>query len=173
MAAFDIFSPPLPAEAHTTQWRNLHPGERPQAMVQAARELAATRQAPLLVITDSSEQGEQLRRELLFYSGNQKGFPVYLFPDWETLPYDVFSPHQDIISERLNALYHLPMMRSGILIVPANSLMQRLPPAAYIQQHSLMLRCGQDLDVDAFRTNLVAAGYQHVESVFELSLIHI
>ncbi|WP_339869105.1 transcription-repair coupling factor [Pseudohongiella nitratireducens] len=167
MAAFDIFSPPLPAEAHTTQWRNLHPGERPQAMVQAAREIAATRQAPLLVITDSSEQGEQLRRELLFYSGNQKELPVYLFPDWETLPYDVFSPHQDIISERLNALYHLPMMRSGILIVPANSLMQRLPPASYIQQHSLMLHCGQELDVDAFRNNLVAAGYQHVESVFE------
>jgi transcription-repair coupling factor (superfamily II helicase) len=167
MAAFDIFTPPLPAEAHATQWRDLHPGERPQALVQAAREIARTRQAPLLVITDSSEQGEQLRRELLFYSGNQKALPVYLFPDWETLPYDVFSPHQDIISERLNALYHLPLMRSGILIVPANSLMQRLPPAAYIQQHSLMLRCGQELDVDTFRHNLVAAGYQHVESVFE------
>ena len=167
MAAFDIFSPPLPADAHSIQWRNLHPGERPQAMVQAAREIAATRQTPLLVITDSSEQGEQLRRELLFYSGNQQDLPVYLFPDWETLPYDVFSPHQDIISERLNALYHLPLMRSGILIVPANSLMQRLPPASYIQQHSLMLRCGQELDVDSFRNNLVAAGYQHVESVFE------
>src|SRR5690625_3393494 len=126
MASFDIFAPPLPAEAHHLQWPDQADAEAAVALLQAARQLQAQRQAPMLVITQDSAEADQLRRELLSF-GADPSF-VYTLPDWETLPYDSFSPHQDIVSERLNALYHLPELQAGILVVPVNSLMHRLPP---------------------------------------------
>ena len=119
MAAFDIITPPLPAPAHSLQWRQLADSQLALALVNAARHTAATRRAPVLVITNTSEEAEQLRRELQFFAGEDPALPIYTFPDWETLPYDSFSPHQDIVSDRLSALYHLPRMHGGILLVPA------------------------------------------------------
>ena len=167
MAAFDIITPPLPAPAHSLQWRQLADSQLALALVNAARHAAKTRQAPILVITNTSEEAEQLRRELQFFAGEDATLAVYTFPDWETLPYDSFSPHQDIVSDRLSALYHLPLMRGGILLVPVNSLMHRLPPPEYVQGNSLMVSAGQTLDTESLRQSLVAAGYQHVDSVYE------
>ena len=84
-----------------------------------------------------------------------------------TLPYDSFSPHQDIISERLTTLYHLPSFKRGVLVVPIATLMHKLPPPAYLQGNSLMLDKGQTLDVDQLRTRLTAAGYRAVTTVYE------
>ena len=67
-------------------------------------------------------------RELKYFCASKEELPVFSLPDWETLPYDSFSPHQDIISERLNALYHLPQLTRGILVLSITSLMHRLPP---------------------------------------------
>jgi len=66
------------------------------------------------------------------------------FPDWETLPYDVFSPHQDIISNRLTTLYHLPNMEYGVLVLPVSVLMHRLAPTDYVRGESLLITTGQD-----------------------------
>jgi transcription-repair coupling factor (superfamily II helicase) len=167
MAVFDITHPPVPALAHSVQWRALADSQLALALVHAAKIMARERNAPLLVITASSEEAEQLRREVQFFAGNPDQLPIYSFPDWETLPYDSFSPHQDIVSERLSALYHLPSLRSGILIVPVTSLMHRLPPREYIQGNSLLLSTGQRLNTEKLRESLVAAGYQHVDSVYE------
>ncbi|MGM0633889.1 MAG: CarD family transcriptional regulator, partial [Pseudomonadota bacterium] len=163
MSAFDPFHPPLPRnERNPEQWPPLPDSEFSLAVASTARDAGR----PLLVITTNTAAAEQLRRELRFFLAGSD-LPVYLFPDWETLPYDNFSPHQDIISDRLDTLYHLPGMRTGILIMPINSLMHRLPPADYVLGGSLVMHTGQALDLDGMRQTLANAGYQAVDNVYE------
>lgn len=119
----------------------------------------------LVVITADTSSALALERELPFYLDTD--LEVLAFPDWETLPYDNFSPHQDIISERLSTLFTLPRTRSGILIVPVPTLMHRLPPTHYVAGSSLVLEQGQSIDLDSFRRNLERNGYRNVETVFE------
>ena len=119
-----------------------------------------------LVITPDTLTANTLQREIEFYN-RSIGAEVLHFPDWETLPYDNFSPHQDIVSERLHTLYRLPRMQAGILLVPVPTLMHRLPPAEYIAGNSLVLQTGQELDSLNFRRNLERNGYQVVETVYE------
>ncbi len=92
---------------------------------------------------------------------------VVQFPDWETLPYDVFSPYQDIISRRLATLAALPRLRQGIIVLPVATLMQRIAPAEYVRSNSLLLATGQKLNPDEFRARLVASGYRVVGQVSE------
>lgn len=119
----------------------------------------------LVVITSDTSASLALERELPFFL--DEPCEILVFPDWETLPYDNFSPHQDIISERLNTLYRLPTLTAGILIVPVPTLMHRLSPKDYIAGSSLVLKEGQTLDVDSFRGNLQRSGYSNVETVYE------
>jgi transcription-repair coupling factor (superfamily II helicase) len=120
----------------------------------------------LVVITADTSTALTLERELPFFLTGDN-IEIITFPDWETLPYDNFSPHQDIISERLSALYHLPTRRGGILIVPVPTLMHRLPPTYYVAGSSLVLECGQQVTLASFRQNLQRNGYRNVETVFE------
>ena len=125
----------------------------------------------LVVGVPSSAAAATIERELpLFLDAPTE---VLTLPDWETLPYDNFSPHQDIISERLNAFHRLPQMTSGVLLVPVTTLMQRSPPVHYIAGNSLALDIGQSLDSDTLVRNLSLNGYRAVDTVYELSLIHI
>jgi len=119
---------------------------------------------PLLLITPDTQSAMQFEQELRFFRGTNRE-PILLFPDWETLPYDVFSPHEDIISQRLATLYRIRSLAKGVLIVPINTLMQRLAPRSYLDQHSLMLDLGQRLDQVALREDLTKAGYIHVSQV--------
>ncbi|MCG8710110.1 transcription-repair coupling factor [Brenneria sp. 4F2] len=92
---------------------------------------------------------------------------VTTLSDWETLPYDSFSPHQEIISNRLATLYQLPLMERGVLILPINTLMQRVCPHNFLHGHALMLKKGQRLSRDKLRTQLEQAGYRSVDQVME------
>jgi transcription-repair coupling factor (superfamily II helicase) len=126
---------------------------------------AAKKQQPLVLITSDIHQAEQLKNELGFFYSNQDENILGL-PDWETLPYDVFSPHQDIISERLTTLYRLPAIKPGqILVLPVATLLQRLCPRSFIQQHVLLLDKGQKLHINDFRLNLERGGYSCVSQV--------
>ncbi|MDH3993955.1 MAG: transcription-repair coupling factor, partial [Gammaproteobacteria bacterium] len=125
----------------------------------------ASRQRLLLVVTADTSSALALERELPFFLDQPT--EILAFPDWETLPYDNFSPHQDIVSERLNTLYHLPSTSSGIIIVPIPTLMHRLAPTEYIAGSSLVLEAGQTLDTAKFRRNLERNGYSNVETVYE------
>ena len=127
-------------------------------------ELAAPERL-LVVITSDTSASLALERELPFFL--DEPLEILVFPDWETLPYDNFSPHQDIISERLDTLYRLPALTSGILIVPMPTLMHRLAPREYIAGSSLVLQTGQTLDVERFRKDLLRSGYANVETVYE------
>lgn len=119
----------------------------------------------LVVITADTSSALTLERELPFFLDGPAR--ILAFPDWETLPYDNFSPHQDIISERLATLYNLPTVETGILIVPISTLMHRLAPTEFIAGSSLVLKKGQTVDIDSFRRNLERNGYLNVETVFE------
>jgi len=119
-----------------------------------------------LVVTPDTQTANNLLRELAFYNRQQER-ELLLLPDWETLPYDIFSPHQDIISDRLHTLYRLPALKEGILVVPASTLMHRLPPREYVAGNSLVLEVGQHLDPLDFRRNLERNGYNSVDTVFE------
>ncbi|MFT7287520.1 MAG: transcription-repair coupling factor (superfamily II helicase) [Halieaceae bacterium] len=119
----------------------------------------------LVVLVEDTAQAQTLARELPFFL--PAATPMLQLPDWETLPYDNFSPHQDIVSERLRTLYHLPRASNGILLLPVAALMQRLPPRHYIEGNSLLLAEGQDLDATALRRALQKSGYRAVDTVYE------
>jgi len=91
---------------------------------------------------------------------------VALFPDWETLPYDNFSPHQEIISDRISRLYKLPSLTTGITIVPVSTLLQRQTPRDFLLQHTLMVKRGDLFSLEKLRIQLENSGYRHVDQVF-------
>jgi transcription-repair coupling factor (superfamily II helicase) len=157
--------PPVPVPGQRQQWGGLQ-GSAPGLVL--ARAALAFRGLSL-VITENTRQADRLLEELRFFLGNEApaDFRVLHFPDWETLPYDSFSPHQDIISERLRTLGQLPATHHGVLVISVNTLLHRLPPPAYIAANSLELSVGQRFSIDAMRRSLEGAGYHCVDSVYE------
>ncbi|MEW6996545.1 transcription-repair coupling factor [Colwelliaceae bacterium BS250] len=118
-----------------------------------------------LLITEDTASALHLEHELS--SINDQNLDICLFPDWETLPYDSFSPHQDIISQRLATLYQLSRMTTGIVIVPAHTLIHHLPPKKYLEANSLLINAGDKKDLHKLRQELEASGYRAVEQVME------
>ena len=121
-----------------------------------------------LLIARDNLSASQLQDELQFFL-NEQDTPQELlfFPDWETLPYDQFSPHQDIISERLYTLSRVQHVTNAIIITSASTLMHRLCPPEFLNQYALMLREGQKLELNAFRNQLQQSGYHCVNKVLE------
>ena len=143
------------------RWLNVYDAAAAVALVEAAKQHAA----PLLVVCPDTTSARLLADELTFFA--PKDLPVLSLPDWEVLPYDRFSPHQNIVSERLKTLLALPKQRKGLLVVPISTLMQRLPPAEFVASHAIDLKLGQALDLHAFRRQLEEAGYRAVDTVYE------
>ena len=144
------------------RWGRLYGSSASLALAEAAQHA----DAPLLLVTPTARDAERMLDELRFYLDKQS-LPASLFPDWETLPYDRFAPHQDIISERLATLAQLPEMQRGVVIIAAATLMQRLPPPAYLTGNAFILKIGDRLDPEAMRQRLSAAGYASVPQVME------
>lgn len=151
----------LPANhQQTLHWQELHGAALALLIASATRYRGV-----VLVVTTDSHTAQRLETELRFFGG--AGLEILAFPDAETLPYDQFSAHQDIISQRLAALYRLPQRQRGLLITPATTLMQRLPPRGYLDTHVLLLTAGETLHLHTFRQRLEAAGYNCVSQVAE------
>ena len=131
----------------------------------AAAELAGRIDGPLLVLAEDPRQADQLESEIRFFVGDD--IEVQHFVEWETLPWDSFSPHQDIISDRLSVLAALRKKQGGIIVASAPSLLQRLPPVDYVAARSLSMRSGQTLPREPFIDSLAAAGYLRVPQVSE------
>ncbi|MCX2892736.1 transcription-repair coupling factor, partial [Stenotrophomonas lactitubi] len=109
----------------------------------------------------------QLEADLHTLLGGDPSLPVVAFPDWETLPYDRFSPHPDIISQRLSALHRLPTLKRGLVVVPVQTLLQQLAPRSYVIGGSFNLEVGQRLDLEAEKRRLESAGYRNVPQVMD------
>ena len=151
----------LPVIGHPQRQHITGHGLDSRALAELAQALAA-KQAPLVVLTANAFEAQRLMDEIPYFG---KDVAVHLLPDWETLPYDVFSPHPDLISERLATLYQLSQNQSAVVIVPVSTALLRLPPVAYLAAHTFMLKKGQRLDVDALRNQCAQAGYHHVSQV--------
>jgi transcription-repair coupling factor (superfamily II helicase) len=119
----------------------------------------------LVVVTADTQTALRLQHEIDFFIGQQS--PIQFFPDWETLPYDVFSPLPEIISQRLEILAQLPQATQGILILTVSTLMQRLTPRTHILGQSLSIQPGNTLNIDNFREQLEQVGYQNVSQVIQ------
>ncbi len=144
-------------------WGQLYGSAQALAILSAAR----AHDSLTLVITADTSTATRLESELAFFKDPQEDFPTLHFPDWETLPYDSFSPHQDIISDRLHTLFRLPTVSRGILVASITTLMHRLPPRQYLTANSLVLSCGEAFNLNAMREQLENAGYRNVDTVYE------
>ena len=116
----------------------------------------------LLVLTETASQAVRLQEEIAWFAPQ---LAVRLFPDWETLPYDPLSPHPDLVSERLAALWLAREGKTDVLVAPAATAMQRLAPPAFLAAHAFLFKQGDRLDPEALRARLADAGYSHVSQV--------
>ncbi len=127
------------------------------ALAQLARDAK-----PVAAITASASAAQRLIEEIPFFAPELK---IHLLPDWETLPYDTFSPHQDLISERLATLYQLMNGTCDLMIVPVTTALYRMPPPEFLAAHTFFLKRGEILDLNALRSQMTLAGYSHVTQV--------
>ncbi|HAJ72264.1 MAG TPA: transcription-repair coupling factor, partial [Methylophilaceae bacterium] len=121
-----------------------------------------TTKTTLVVVSSNAFEAQRLLEEIPFFAPD---LIIHLLPDWETLPYDVFSPHPDLISERLATLYQISQNLCDVMIVPMTTALLRLPPVSYLSAHTFMLKKGQKLDLEALRHQCAHAGYHHVNQV--------
>ena len=135
------------------RWGQLYGSATSLWLAEAARRSTA----PLLVVAADARQAARLEDELRFFCG--PALYIEQFPDWETLPYDLFSPHPDIVSQRLRMLSALPNLTRGVVIVDLETLLQRLAPQTYIGAHAFDLKLQEKLDLERFRERLAGAGY--------------
>jgi len=157
--------PPLPRGGQSRAWWRAPAS--PTALAWSIAAAAHAHDGPLLVVARDNHEAHQMEADLHTLLGVGADLPVVPFPDWETLPYDQFSPHPDIVSQRLAALHRLPTLARGIVIVPVQTLMQRLSPLRHIVGGSFDYRVGQRLDFDAEKRRLEAASYRHVPQVLD------
>ncbi len=129
----------------------------------AIAEITSEHKGLTLVVTNDTKSAVKLEKILQDISPHE----VRYFPDWETLPYDSFSPHQDIISTRLSTLFYLQNAKQGIVLLPMTTLMQRVCPPSYLQHNVLLIKKGDRLVIDKLRLQLENAGYRAVEQVLE------
>ena len=116
----------------------------------------------LAIFTETAFEARRLMEEMLWFSPNLK---INLLPDWETLPYDHFSPHPDLTSERLLTLYQVTQKSFDVVIIPVTTALHLLPPRSYIQQFSFHFAKGQKVDIEAFKNQLTLNGYMNVVRV--------
>ncbi|MBW3897290.1 transcription-repair coupling factor [Neisseria meningitidis] len=148
---------PIPKPREKSRWSNLSQSSLPLAL---ARYLPHKRLK--VVLTQDAEQALRLQTAWRFFRPHDTA--VFL-PDWETLPYERFSPHQDLVSERLSALWQIKSGAADVLFVPVATAMQKLPPVPFLAGRTFWLKTGQTLDIGRLKTDLVDAGYNHVSHV--------
>ena len=155
-----LLKPPVPSSAkRRLRWHQLYGSAGALALAEASRSDSRL----YVVVASGARDVERLTSEIRFFAGNDR--PALTLPDWEVLPYDLFSPHPDITSQRLRTLYELPRIKGGFLVVAADTLLQRLPPLPYVQGRAFELKVGQTLGLDPFRNRLIEAGYASVSQV--------
>jgi transcription-repair coupling factor (superfamily II helicase) len=156
-----LLSLPIPTAAEPLiAWRGLHGS----ATSLAIAETLASAKGSVAIVTRTAAKAEQLARELAFFAPDAGVVP---FPDYETLPYEAISPPKDLLADRLHVLYQLAAGEPVRLVVHAEALLGRLPPADFVLAHSLDLSTGEEIDRDGLTAKLVEHGYLRVSQVAE------
>ncbi len=158
-----LLKPPKPG--HRFQLPALHGAADSLALARAAQTLRAERRTLVVVVADAPD-AQRLLSEIDWF-GKQGGRQLrcHLLPDWETLPYDAFSPHQDLVSERLATLHELRSGECDVLIVPASTALLRLGPPSFLAGYTFFFKQGETLDEAKLKSQLTLAGYTHVAQV--------
>jgi len=153
--------PPLPRSANR---RKTWAAPAGSSLALLLCETARAHDGVVVAIARDTHAARTLEDELSVFAGD---LPVLHFPDWETLPYDLFGPHPDIVSQRIATLYRLPSVKRGVLVVPVATLMQRLAPRTHIAGSGLSIARGQQFDLAGEQRRLEACGYRNVPQVNE------
>jgi transcription-repair coupling factor (superfamily II helicase) len=166
MSAFSsshpLFSPTLPTKPGRPHfWSNLNGCADSLALANAVR----NNNNLFVVVTRDNHTALRLEHEVRFFLGDESA--VLQFPDWETLPYDLYSPLPEIVSDRLRTLSKLPQIKQGLLIVSVSTLLQKLSPRTHILAHTFTVKIGEQLNIDLTRQKLEQGGYQNVSQVFQ------
>ncbi|SRR5579883_344019 len=161
MPIINPLQPPMPQGSGPCKWENLSGASASLSL----SSLIAESNCPIFIITDDMMTATRLEYEIAFFQKNS--VPIIPFPDWETLPYDHFSPHQDIISSRLSALFRIPSLKKGAVITPISNLMHRLPPREFLEGNIFLLHLRDKLNIDETRNKLARTGYRSVPQVRE------
>ncbi len=165
-----VISPISPPVASSTtkilskqQWSGLFGASAALSIINTAKAHEA-----ILVVTPDTSSANHLLEELRFFNdtNNQHNIPVLHFTDWEILPYDIFSPHDDIVSSRLETLHKISHLKKGVVVVAMNTLMCRLPPVSYLQKYSFIIRQNDPFNIDNMRRQLELSGYRCVDTVY-------
>lgn len=159
-----VLAPKLPIESEKkSYWSRLYGSAKSLIIANTSSQM----KNPVVVITKDVLSAVNLANELQQFVKNTEETPIKFFPDWETLPYDIYSPYQDILSERLKTLYELTNLSSGIVVVPITTLMHRLLPIDHLLKNAFSLDLGQKINLDDFRKRLIRQGYNFVSHVTE------
>ena len=159
--SYPLLKPQLPTGSQKLTWSSLYGA----ALGIAVSEALAKHDGVIVIVLEEQRQLQILESEIKYFLRNDEYIPVHSFPSWECLPYDQFSPHQDIISQRLQLLSKLSSMQKGVLLIQTSNLMQKLPPVDYVLGHTFSLNVGQDIDLDSLRLQLTNANYYSVNQV--------
>ena len=143
----------------------LHGSADSYAVAQAAVELKSQRRMLAVVVANAAD-AQRLLSEIPWFAGKEQAdLRCHLLPDWETLPYDAFSPHQDLVSERLATLYEIQNGQCDVLIVPATTALVRMAPPSFLAAYTFFFKKGDTLDEARLKSQLTLAGYTHVTQV--------
>jgi len=143
----------------------LHGAAESMVLAQAAQTLKAEGRMLSIIVADAPAAQRLLTEMTWFGEREEQKLRCHLLPDWETLPYDAFSPHQDLVSERLATLHEIHTGQCDVLIVPATTALVRMGPPAFLAAYTFFFRQGERLDEAQLRSQLTLAGYAHVAQV--------
>ena len=153
----------LPKPGHRFALPAVHGSADAYALAQAAAALKAEGRTLAIVVANATD-AQRLLAEIPWFGG-EPALSCHLLPDWETLPYDAFSPHQDLVSERLATLHEIRSGQCDVLIVPATTALLRMAPPAFLAAYTFFFKQGETLDEAKLKAQLTLAGYTHVTQV--------
>ncbi|HVE49764.1 MAG TPA: transcription-repair coupling factor [Casimicrobiaceae bacterium] len=156
-----MLAPSLPAPGLRVRTQPFAGSADSLALAQLA-DAACNAKRQVAIVTADSLAAQRLAEEMAAWWPDHT---LAFFPDWETLPYDPISPHQDLVSERLATLYRLTQRECEAIVMTASTALQRLAPPSFLAAHTFFIQQGQRFDVERFRAQLSLAGYTHVTQV--------
>ena len=158
--SFD-FKKSLAKPGHRLALPTLHGSADAFALAQAATALKSEKRM-LTVFVANPGDAQRLRDEIPWFNPELR---CHLLPDWETLPYDAFSPHQDLVSERLASLHEIQNGNCDVLLAPATTALLRMAPPSFLAAYTFFFKKGDTLDEAKLKSQLTLAGYSHVNQV--------